>query len=244
MNIDQKDMTQFIEEVSYSLSDLKTNSTFLLDNIPLSKKECIYVIDFVNNKVIYNKGFQNLLGFKDDDITLDIVFNNYHPDDKEVVNRLIKAAINYSIENAPVDLNNVLYISYRRRKKDGSYIKVLSKNIIHEVDDEGRVTKGYTKLLDISFMDNCNAVKWVFEAESLNEEDFKRHIYQEYEDFFTKREREIIEEIANGLINKSIAEKFHISEYTVATHRKHILKKSNCHNTNDLILFCRRKGIL
>ena len=64
------------------------------------------------------------------------------------------------------------------------------------------------------------------------------------EKFFTKREVEIIIEIEKGQTNKKIGEKLQISEYTVATHRKHIFKKSNCHNSKELLLFCREKCII
>ncbi len=246
MNIDDKDMMKFMEEVSCSFSTnrFKEKDTFSLNNIPLNYKECIYLLDFVQNKIIYNRGFQNVLGYDDNDIDFEFILNNHHPDDSEMVNRISKAAILYCLDNQFNVINNVLFISYRRRKKDGSYIKVLSESCIYEINDKGAPIKSFAKLTDISFMDTSDIVNWTFQADDLDKEEFKKQINKAYYDFFTEREIEIIVEIAKGLTNKQISGRLHISKHTVATHRKHIFKKCNRHNTKDLIFFCKRKGII
>ena len=51
----------------------------------------------------------------------------------------------------------------------------------------------------------------------------------------TKREKEIMEFIYNGLSNKSISERLFISEHTVSVHRKHIMKKLNVNSAAELL---------
>lgn len=241
MNIDGKDMAKFIKEVSnyYNIKCLKEQDTAKLKDIPCNHNECIFLLDFAQNKIIYSRGFQNVLGYSDNDITLDFIMNNHHPDDSEIVKRINKASLIYCMEN-PVDVfNNILVISYRRRKKDGSYIKVLHESSTYEVNDKGITTQVLIKLFDISFMDTSNRVKWKFTAKNLDKEAFKKIIYKVNYEFFTPREIEIIKETAKGLTNNLIAEKLYISKHTVATHKKNILKKSNCHNTIELLNFCK-----
>ena len=60
----------------------------------------------------------------------------------------------------------------------------------------------------------------------------------------TKREIEIIRLIDNGLINKEIAKKLFISEQTVTTHRKSILRKTGAHNVSTLLNFARKAQII
>jgi len=93
-------------------------------------------------------------------------------------------------------------------------------------------------------MDHTDNVNWTFTANNLNEAAFKEQINKAYIDFFTEREIEIIIEIEKGITNKLIGNNLKISEHTVATHRKNILKKSNSHNVEELILFCQGKGII
>ncbi len=52
---------------------------------------------------------------------------------------------------------------------------------------------------------------------------------------FTKREKEILQFICDGLANKDIAEKLFISERTVIGHKSNLLAKTNCKSTAALI---------
>ncbi len=58
------------------------------------------------------------------------------------------------------------------------------------------------------------------------------------------REKEIIEQIAQGLINKEIADKLFISIHTVNTHRKNIMSKLGINNTAGIVLFAVKEGIV
>jgi two-component system nitrate/nitrite response regulator NarL len=51
----------------------------------------------------------------------------------------------------------------------------------------------------------------------------------------TRREKEILELLSEGLTSNQIAEKLYLSTYTVDTHRKNMLQKFNVHNTQSLI---------
>ena len=60
----------------------------------------------------------------------------------------------------------------------------------------------------------------------------------------TKREREILKEIAEGLSYKEIGEKLFISARTVETHKTHIIQKLNLKNITELIKFALRHKII
>lgn len=60
----------------------------------------------------------------------------------------------------------------------------------------------------------------------------------------TKREKEILEYIADGYTNNKIAEKLFISASTVDTHRKNMLIKLNVNNTAALIKVAVQKGLI
>jgi DNA-binding NarL/FixJ family response regulator len=60
----------------------------------------------------------------------------------------------------------------------------------------------------------------------------------------SKREKEIIKLIAQGLINKEIADQLFISTHTVNTHRKNIMAKLNINNTAGIVLFAVKEGIV
>lgn len=60
----------------------------------------------------------------------------------------------------------------------------------------------------------------------------------------TKREKEILSCIAEGLTNNQIAEKLYISPLTVDSHRKNLLTKLNVNNTASLIRFAMEHGLI
>jgi two-component system, NarL family, response regulator NreC len=57
----------------------------------------------------------------------------------------------------------------------------------------------------------------------------------------TKREREILQYIADGLNNSQIAEKLFISARTVETHRTNIMQKLDIHDAANLVRFALSK---
>ena len=60
----------------------------------------------------------------------------------------------------------------------------------------------------------------------------------------TKREKEILGLIAEGLTNNQIAEKLFISQLTVDSHRKNLLTKLNVNNTASLIRVEMEQGLI
>ena len=60
----------------------------------------------------------------------------------------------------------------------------------------------------------------------------------------TKREKEILGLIAEGLTNNQIAEKLFISQLTVDSHRKNLLTKVNVNNTASLIRVAMEQGLI
>jgi DNA-binding NarL/FixJ family response regulator len=53
----------------------------------------------------------------------------------------------------------------------------------------------------------------------------------------TQRELEILQLIAEGLSSRKIAERLFISEHTVSTHRKNVLKRYRMESTMELVAF-------
>ena len=63
-------------------------------------------------------------------------------------------------------------------------------------------------------------------------------------EILTRREREILNLIAEGYTNKEISDSLYLSVHTVETHRHHIMEKLNVHSTAALISLAVEKGIL
>ncbi len=73
--------------------------------------------------------------------------------------------------------------------------------------------------------------------------DYRKHVSDPI-DLLTSREREILQQIAEGKTNKEIASVLNISMYTVDAHRGRIMEKLNLHSTGELVRFAMRKGLI
>jgi two-component system response regulator NreC len=60
----------------------------------------------------------------------------------------------------------------------------------------------------------------------------------------SKREREVLEGVSEGLTNQQIGENLGISPKTVARHRERIMHKLNLHSTTALVKFAIRTGLV
>ena len=60
----------------------------------------------------------------------------------------------------------------------------------------------------------------------------------------TRREKEILQLLSEGMTSQDIAGRLYLSIYTVDTHRKNMLQKFNVHNTQSLLKVTRQLGIV
>lgn len=58
------------------------------------------------------------------------------------------------------------------------------------------------------------------------------------------RERQVLEEVAEGMTNPQIGEQLGISPKTVARHRERIMNKLNLHSSTELVKFAIRTGLI
>jgi DNA-binding NarL/FixJ family response regulator len=215
-----------------------------LQTFPITSKQCLYIINWKDRTCLLRRGVEKFLGYDADEFTFDFILKNYHPKDLPLVLRIIKAGVNYCINNDVSQEDFLLFVSYRVKKKDGTYVKVMRQTSIFETDGTGKMISNLSLLTDISFLDTSARIDWTIQADHLNTELFKKEVYQVFDDFFTKREKEGIKLLDKNKTTTQIAKQLFISKHTVATHRKNILKKSNCSNREDLLVFAHKYGVL
>jgi DNA-binding CsgD family transcriptional regulator len=236
----------FLEEFAknYKKIDVKDTKLESLQGLSLSNAECIYVIDFSKNNMTFANGFEPFLGYSDKEMSLTNYLEKIHPDDIDLVGRIGAATIEHSHNNSNHNKDNVLYLTFRIKKSTGEYIKVLSQSSVLQLDEEGQMVSSLIKVSDLSFIEDGEVVRYKFVAENLDQESFKNKVYHTRHNLFTARELDVIKEISKGHTNNEIAGNLEISKHTVATHRKKIMKKSGCSSAEELLLFCRRNGVI
>lgn len=238
-------MKLFLKEIMGQVKDRKGNPLDLesLQKIPLNNLECLYLFDFTKNQILYHKGFDSVFGYKDKGIDMDFIFDKYHPDDAHFIKNIVRGLVTQLVTITIPEFSNILNMSYRFKKADGSYARVMSNTVVYQTDDRDKMINVLIKYTDISFTNKSEAVEWVVDPTYMDMDKIKAEVYGEGMTVFTDRELQVISEIFEGNSNVEIAAKLNISVHTVTTHRKNILFKSNCRDTRQLKVFCKRNGI-
>jgi len=244
--VDPLEMKSFFDQITVLLSDVQQQDpkkipSAVFKSIP---GECTYIIDYTNKTLLFKAGFESLLGYSDDEVDFDFVFKGYHHEDAVMINEIIKRAVASAVSPFVSDPEMQLSMTYRRKRKDGSYIHLLSRSSVYELDSKGNILKSVTRLIDISYLDLTTPVSWSIRSKNIGEEELNNNINALFENPFTKREVDVIREIQNGGSNHDIASRLFVSHHTIATHRKNIFRKSNCNSVLDLLLFCKKLDIL
>lgn len=63
-------------------------------------------------------------------------------------------------------------------------------------------------------------------------------------DLLTAREKEVLQLLAEGKVNKEVATALDCSVNTVATHRMHLMQKLDLHSSAEIVLYAVRKRII
>ena len=133
----------------------------------------------------------------------------------------------------------------RMRKKNGEYTRILYQAMVFELNEDGSVLRSFGAHTDIGHlkMEGKPSLSFIgFDGEPSHTNVQINEVLIPIKETLSKREKQILILIMNGMLNKEIAEHLHISKETVDKHRKNMLEKNNCKNSNELIAKAIKKG--
>lgn len=180
-----------------------------------------------------------ILGYTKEDFTVETIFSKIHPDD-------IAHFVNF--ENTAVDFLNKLPVDklqkykirydYRIKKSNGKYIRILQQTVAIETTDDGAIVRTLGMHTDITHLkkENIPSLSFIGIDGEPSFYDVKIiNVSYQPSEILTNREKEILNYIANGFKSKEISELLCIEKSTVDTHRKNILKKTECNSFSELV---------
>ena len=215
-----------------------------LKNFKCSPLQYAYVINYRTNKIVYFQNFDQVLGYQDDAITIQHLFEIVHPDDAPFAVELLKISYEFALQYKflkPFD--DVFYIDYRIKKNDGTYIRVNRQSTPLEFDNEGNIVSILSICTNISNLKKSLNIDYGISG--IHAEDFeKQYKSQKKETLLTKREVDVLNKIIRGKTSAEVATDLFISEESVKTYRKRILEKTECKNSAELIYYAIKKGII
>lgn len=240
-------ISDYFKKVSTVFKDASLFPDILqrLDDYPLFEGQAMYCSHLPNGPTIsYQRGIKTILGYEQEQFTTDVVMNWFHPNQAELVKRIIKGIVFYGLSPDHYGTDAYLLLYVKVRKKDGSYLPILRQTHFFGNDVTGKATGAISIITDMSGLHFPDRVEWKIKGTNIDEEIFRSYITEAFSDLFSSREKEILNLIEKRKTSLEIANKLYISKNTVDTHRRNMLKKANCTDSFELIGFAKEHGIL
>lgn len=187
-----------------------------------------------------------ILGYEPDTLSANFFLNQIHPDDQvfflNFENKLHDFFRNLPFEK--IDKYKVRY-DFRIKNSENKYVRILHQLIIIQHDDEGNLFRSLGVHTDITYLkpEGKPILSFIgLEGEPSYINVDVDEIHQPTKELLSKREKEILKYLAEGLNSGQIAAILSLSKYTVDTHRKNILKKTKSNSTSSLISISINEG--
>lgn len=204
----------------------------------------VYAVSYFDQKLIYlSDSVKSVLGYEKEKVPdVNFFYERVHPEDIETVKKMTLRAISAGkTQNRLTPMVHLFHLTYRMKKKDGSYIKVQRQTGLISQDDDYNILTTFGIFTDITHLNNSKEIQSLLIGPnipgfSFTDSSAKPRVA------YTRREKELIDLLAAGLSSEQIAKKLYISKETVYTHRKNILAKTGVKNSTELMAYVFKNG--
>lgn len=213
-----------------------------------------YILDFVSYKMTFvHEGIEEVLGIKPEDWSIDTFFNIIHPDEIENFHEKEAACIKFMFNDIPKENITKYKTTYlmKLRHNSGNYKTILHQAKPVNVSHDGKIQTVIGVHTDVTHLNPPirNEVSFISRDKPnvhfAKQGDVYLPITKIFTlNIFTKREKEIITLVIKGKTANEIGRILHISVHTVNTHKRNMLKKSECKNSRELISKCLQEGAI
>ncbi len=208
-----------------------------------------YVFD-VKNAVfeLMSEEIKAVLGYEPSEVDVPFLLSKIHPEDQPYFLNFEHQVTQFFTSLQPEQiLNYKVSYDYRICRKDSTYIRILQQVVTIQLDDNRRVLKTFGIHTNISHLKPAGIP--VLSFIGLNGEPSYMNvsverIFSPSSIRLTPREREVLTLLVQGKKSEQICDMLYISKLTVDTHRKNLLRKTECSNTAALISMAVQNGWL
>ncbi|MBL1410447.1 LuxR C-terminal-related transcriptional regulator [Sphingobacterium faecale] len=203
------------------------------NDIEISKIDSYYFIfNCFENKIEYvNNTFEILTGYPKELFDINKLLDIIHPDDIDYFIACESRGLRFTNTlSFSEHFRYIMSYTYRIKTNNNQYVAIRQECQAIEVDSKGHLTKTFvTHRREKDFRNRDENDYYIFDKDK-NQKLNATNFYN-----LTKREREIVDLVQDGLDSKQIGKKLHSSKHTIDTHRRNILKKTNSKNFIELL---------
>ncbi|MEQ8546909.1 MAG: LuxR C-terminal-related transcriptional regulator [Cyclobacteriaceae bacterium] len=195
-----------------------------------------------NNRFIIAK-HKKIAGYEPSEIdTLDKFIGLTHPDDLNGTFNFSKSLITF-LNKCGVKVGEHKSSNVFRAKGKGGKLYYFIRHGIANGEYKGELTSNLSYIEDVTWM-RPKPGSWRVIGPHTSSFDFELPEVQFFHDRLSSREIEVLRLVARGFRSSEIGNMLHISPYTVATHRKNMIRKLEVNNTPELMTLSRDMGLI
>jgi DNA-binding CsgD family transcriptional regulator len=224
-----------------------------MDEVSVQNNAVVFLWNSYTNRFLYMSDKLKILSGLDPSLFnaengVEYALSLMHPDHLEPGLQLIqKLAVNYCADNNITDHKSVkICFNYLFKNGIGEYVQILQRPVTLEVDENNKPSLILNFTYHIEYIKKHNSVGGVV----ITENDI--YIFDYNHDkkcldppkTFSDQEKKILQLLGKGLDTKAIAQKLFISPHTVDTHRRNLIRKTNCIDTTGVVAFARIIGLV
>jgi DNA-binding CsgD family transcriptional regulator len=192
-------------------------------------------------------GIEKVLGYTPEEITLDLLFSLFHPEDQRYYVNYENEVGKFLQSLGPERIFKYkIRMDLRMRRKDGSYTRILYQTMAFDLNDNGQIVRAFGVHTDIGFLniEGTPTLSFIgFDGEpSYTNVQASEVLIPIRESPLSRREKEILNLVMEGLLNKEIAGRLNIAKETVDKHRKNMLDKTDCKTSTELVAKAIKNG--
>ncbi len=218
-----------------------------------------YVLNFQNMAMDHvHEGTRKILGLEPEEVSPTKLMEMMSLNELDALRKKEELVVNFMHSLPPEEMyyyKVVYFISLTNAKGE-------KKDILHQISvlnvaDTGKaehILGVHTDITHLNFVKNdrvsfigMNGRKSflnVDPAKGLSNPVLEGGCNETLDNLLSKREIEVIEHMARGQSATEIAERMNVSSNTVRTHRKNILKKTECANSTEVVAQCLMAGVI
>lgn len=212
-----------------------------------------YIFNFENYKMDFvHEGIENVLGIKPDDFTIDMLFDIMHPENLETLHLKELHVTDFLLNQIPKEDLMKYKAMYLMRLKNskGRYRTILHQVKTLTMSEEGKMQQIIGVHTDVTYLNVPfdDRISFIGHERpsfySITPHHEYKMIAPTLGNLFSDREKQILKKVSEGNNFIEIADQLNLSPHTINTHKKNILKKTECTNMAQLLAKCLREGII
>jgi DNA-binding CsgD family transcriptional regulator len=231
----------FISDVPADLQS--EEALFYRKTIPRFPEEAVYIYSSKENRMIYADGWEEILGYKDDEITLlkivSITTPEYAPFSNELNDKAVKFIMGKSRELEKYSFN----IELKKFHKNGTVVPLISKVGVFKVEN-GKVTAIICRSQINRSITLGKIMRYAAygPAKSEFEEELNKGLFRHLA--ISAKEKESLKMVAEGYSLKEIAGHFGVSQSAIEKRILPMYKRFKVKSLTHLISFAYANHIL